>query len=233
MKNYFLLSLCALLFLATSCKKTVEGETKKFETNIKRLNDLMAQYPSFKPALESVKNEAQSKMDAANKASGDDAKIKAMADANSVASPQFVYQLDDIEDQKSKLRSLITKAAQSVNDGNDRDAARSARNYAEDAISNADRKLRDASVNNASDAEAVLRPIMSSLSGAMSDLSSVISTADGKKQAEKKAENDSKAAEETKKVEEEKKAAPVKCGYCGNMNPAGTAKCSGCGAQVK
>jgi hypothetical protein len=233
MKNYFLLSLCALLFLATSCKKSVEGETKKFETNIKRLNDLMAQYPSFKTALESVKKDAQSKMDAASKVSGDDAKIKAMAEANSVASPQFVYQLADIEDQKNKLKSLITKATQNANDGNDREAARSARNNANDAIYDADRKLRDASVSNASDAEAVLRPVMSSLSSAMSDLNSVISTADGKKQAEKKAEKDNKAAEDTKKAEEEKKAAPVVCGYCKNSNPAGTAKCSGCGAQLK
>jgi hypothetical protein len=233
MKNYFLLSLCALLFLATSCKKSIEGETKKFESNIQKLNEIGARYPSFKAACETLKSDATKQMETAKGLSEEKAKIEAMATANNIASPTWVNNLSGVDDKINSIRDMSTKASQNSHDRNDSDAAWAASRQGEDAIREAKMKLESSSVNSPSDAAAIVSTIVSNLDAAERRLSDVVRTAENKKDAEKKAENDSKAADETKKAEEEKKAAPVKCGYCGNMNPAGTAKCSGCGAQVK
>jgi chromosome segregation ATPase len=232
MKNYFLLSLCALLFLATSCKKSIEGETKKFDSNIQRLNEVAAKYPSFKAACETLKTDATKQMEAAKSLSEEKAKIEAMAAANNIASPTWVNDLSNIDNKINSIRDMSTKASQNSHDHNDSDAAWVASRQGEDAIREANNKL-GGTVDSPSAAAAIVSSIISNLDAAERRLSDVVKTAENKKDAEKKAQNEEKAAKDSTKATEEKKAAPVKCGFCGNSNPAGTAKCSGCGAQLK
>jgi len=232
MKKSPFLALLAFLFLAVSCQKTIEGEQKNFDSNIQKLDEVSAKYPRFKGACETLKKDANKQMESARQLSEEKSKIEAMSTANTIASPVWVNNLSQMDSKINAIRDMITKAAQNAKDRNDSDAAWTASRQGEDAIREARNKLENADINNPSDAAAIVSSVMSNLEAAERRLNDVVKTAQDKVAAEKKAENDAKTAEDGKKAEEEKKKAPVKCGHCGKMCPAGTAKCDGCGAPM-
>jgi hypothetical protein len=232
MKKIHFIALFALLFLAVSCQKTIEGEQKNFDANIQMLNEVSAKYPRFKGACETLKSDANNQMESARKLSEEKSKIEGMSAANKIASPIWVNNLSQMDSKINAIRDMITKAAQNAKDKNDSDAAWTASRQGEDAIREAKNKLEKADVNNPSDAAAIVSSVMSNLEAAEKRLSDVVKTAQDKVAAEKRAENDAKTAEDQKKAEEEKKKAPIKCSYCNKMCPAGSTKCEGCGASL-
>ena len=59
MKTQLTLCLLAVLFLfSTSCKRTVEGENNRWESNKQQIEKLKAKYPSFSGALNEVMRQA-------------------------------------------------------------------------------------------------------------------------------------------------------------------------------
>jgi exonuclease VII small subunit len=232
MKNCTFLVLLAILFLTASCQKTIEGEQKNFDANIQKLDEVAAKYPKFKKACDILKKDANNQMESARKLSEEKSKIEGMSAANTIASPQWVGNLSEMDKKIEAIRDMITKAAQMSKDKNDKDAAWTASRMGEDAISDVENKLNDARIESPSDAAAVVSSAMSKLEAAEKRLSDVVKTAQDKVAAEKKAENDAKTADDQKKAEEEQKKAPVKCKYCGDSCPAGTTKCCKCGAPM-
>ena len=232
MKKSQLIALLGFLFLAVSCQKTIEGEQKNFDSNIQKLDEISAKYPRFKGACETIKKDANKQMESARQLSEEKSKIDAMSAANKIASPIWVYNLSQMDRKINAIRDMITKAAQNAKDKNDSDAAWMASRQGENAISEAKNKLENADVNNPSDAAAIVSSVMKNLEAAERRLNDVVKTAQDKVAAEKKAENDAKTAEDGKKAEEEKKKAPVKCGHCGQMSPAGSTQCSKCSAPL-
>ena len=84
--------LASLLLLVSSCKKTVEGESQRWEAGVTEVKGLMAQYPGFKPALEARLARAQGIYDAASSL-GEEQKIAKMAEANGELRKDFVGEL--------------------------------------------------------------------------------------------------------------------------------------------
>lgn len=232
MKKSFLFALIGYLFLAVSCQRTIEGEQQNFDINMQRLSEISAKYPAFKSACESLRSDATKQMEAAKGFSEEKAKIEGMATANSIAGPTWVRNLAEMDRKINEIRDMATQATQKAGDRTDSDAAWVASRSGEDAIREARSRLSSASTNNPSDAAVVVSTVMSNLEAAEKRLNDVIKTAEEKKSEEKKAEEESKTAEEHKKAEEEQKKAPIKCGHCGNSNPAGSTKCGGCAAPL-
>jgi predicted small secreted protein len=76
-----------------SCKKTVEGETKSWERNTQKVQELTVLYPAFGAALKEQLKKAQEAMDAAKAITDQQQSAKKMAEANALLGSGFVYTL--------------------------------------------------------------------------------------------------------------------------------------------
>lgn len=234
MKKLLFLALAAVfLVVNTACKRTVEGENNKWESNKERIGKLKAKYPGFSSPLNEVMTQAEAKFKEAETVSGEEGKIELLSAANKIASPNFVTKLDGLDRKINNIEDLATKAAQAATDESDREAAKSAKRSATVAIENARREVRNAKANSIASAEAVIEGITLNLNRAEDRLEKVLKVAEAKKDAEEKTAEDEKTAEEDAKAAEEEKTAAIKCGYCGTMNEAGALKCSGCKAPIE
>ena len=107
------LTLFLLLIVAMiACKKSVEGETATWENNKTKLKKLKASYPSFATLLDKELKDAEAKWKEAQGISGEEEKIKKMAEANYTFSQGFVYELGVLE---NKMESLSKKSKELSN----------------------------------------------------------------------------------------------------------------------
>jgi hypothetical protein len=229
MKNLFFILLAVSAFFASCGPATVESETSRWNSNKERIGKLGALYPNFKTVLQSVLSEAETKMKAAEAISKQEDKIKAMGEANTAASPNFIYTLEGISGKIKSLKDAVVSVQQKATDKSDANAAWVAAMSAEGTIRNSEAKLLAAQPTNASEATAVVDAIEDELDASKKRLDDVAKVAAGK------AEDNKKSAEEAKKAEEEAKkaTADVVCAYCKKSWPAGTKECGGCGAPIK
>ncbi len=233
MKKSLLFALMAvLLVFSTACKRTAEGESNRWKANKKTLEQLKAQYPNFSAAFDEVLQKAEAKMQAAENAGSEDESIKMMAEANRIATPSFVTKLKGMDSKINTIEDLAAKAAQASTDHSDSDAAWSAKTSADRAIQDARSSIKSAKVTSVAAADGVVNSAIQNLERAEKRLQDVIKTSKDKKDAQDKAKEDKKVAEDEKKAAEEKKKSPIKCGYCGKMNEAGSVECASCGASL-
>ncbi len=216
------------LFALPACKKTVEGESKRWTSTTQRVQELQALYPGFAAPLKEQLKKAEAVMEAAKGLSDEQAKIKKMAEANSVALEGFAGQLGDVERLQKRIREKVTTATTGVTDKNDRLAATQAASDAQRALTAADETLKKGATDIVG-ANAVVRKVEGDLSVADKNLDRVIDAA--------------KAKQKTTAKPDEKKgggaapasggpAAPAqwKCSYCSHQNDPKLAKCGNCGA---
>src|SRR5262245_8303923 len=90
--------------LVAGCKKTVEGENKAWEQNVRRVNELAALYPGFAPALREQQKRAEEAMAAACQQSDKEAAAKKMSEANDLIGSGFVLTLGQLESRTRALR---------------------------------------------------------------------------------------------------------------------------------
>ncbi len=223
--------LCQLLMATTlivgACSKSVEGESRKWDSNTTQLAELSATYPGFRPALEARKAAAAKLHDAAASLEGD-AKIAKLSEANTALMQGFVGDLDALDDQMKKLREarveVTTKASEETRLG-----AKTAAEDAQRALDRADTTLAAGATDEAA-AVAVLRKLKSDLDTAQSALDKVLAI--DKAKQDKAA--DAKQSEASKKTADDAaaaaKVAPWKCSYCSSENPHDETACKSCGA---
>jgi len=227
----FAVMMIAFLLLAVSCKKTVESEQKAWEVNLKIANQLAYEYPNFDAVIKEQVKAAEAVMNESKSISDEKAKVQKMADANAQLRAPFIRSLDEIKSLRQTIRTKSTDLRGMKLEYNELMGANQAISNGERAIFDAEMKIK-APVNSIGDADALTSLVVSDLKLAESNIERIISTvknreADQKKVAQK-AEEVKKAAEEKKTVE----AQPIKCGYCGTLNPAGSTTCKGCGAAL-
>jgi len=219
--------LIATTLIVGACSKSVEGESRKWDSNSVQLAELSATYPGFRPALEARKAAAAKIHDAAAGLDGD-AKIAKLSEANTAMMQGFVGELDALDGQMKKLREsrveVTTKASEATRLG-----AKVAAEDAQRALDRADTTLK-AGATDETAAVAVLRKLKGDLDTAQSALNKVLEidkakqdkTADAKQsEASKKTADDAAAAA---------KVAPWKCSYCSSENPHDGTACKSCGA---
>jgi colicin import membrane protein len=216
------------LLVGVSCKKSVEGEEKAWKANVAKLQELEAQYPGFKPALQARLASAQSVYDAASSLS-DDAKIEKLSAANSALRAGFVTDLDGLDAKIKKVREKRVEAAAKAGDASTQAAAKLAAEDADKTLDRIEKTLASGAADEAA-ANAVLKKVKADLETAESTIDKVLQV-DQDKKDEKQADADAKAkAEADAKAAEEAKVAPWKCEHCGSSNPHDQQKCESCGA---
>ncbi|HOP63512.1 MAG TPA: hypothetical protein PK358_10140 [Spirochaetota bacterium] len=230
MKKISLLMITVMLF-AVSCKKTVESEQKAWEVNLRMANQLCYEYPNFDAVIKEQIKSAEMIMNEAKGISDEKSKIKRMADANSMLRSQFIRNLDEIKSLKQGIRTKSSDLRGMKLPYNEMMSANSAISEGQRAIYDSEMKIKRP-VNSRSDAEALTNLVVSDLELAESGIEKMISTVKEREAEEKKV---AQKAEEVKKTEEQKKieqAQPVKCQYCGVLNPPDAKTCKGCGAAL-
>lgn len=225
MKNvcFFLLAAIALL---TGCKATVEGETNAWKSNVQNIEKLSVKYPNFKTVLQQSLKEAQPLWDAAQKVSGDEAKIQAMKGANGVLRAPYVASLDGFEDKLRGLRDRGADAQRKIKDATGAALASQTTNTA----NSIDSRLRAANPVSPAEASVLLEGLSKEIADTRSILDKALEAVEKAEKDAKKPAGDSSKPSEATKTTETQPVADVKCGYCGTMNKAGYAKCGNCGA---
>src|SRR5690242_6901625 len=169
----------ALLLFVSGCKKSVEGETKAWETNVAQVKELAAQYPGMKPALDARLAAAQKIHDAAE-GLGDEQKIEKLAEANTAIRKDFVSDLAGLDDKMKKLREARAEAAAKAGDESSRLGAKVAAEDAKGALDRADAALAKGASDEAS-AAAVVKKIVSDIDAAQSAVDNVVKVDKDKK----------------------------------------------------
>jgi colicin import membrane protein len=219
--------LTAAALLAGACSKSVEGETRKWTANSARVDELGAQYPGFKSALQARKTAAQQLHDAAGSLDGD-AKIEKLAAANSALMAGFVHDLEALEAKVKQLREARVEAAAKAGDQT-RLGAKVAAEDAQKALDRVDAALKAGAADEAA-AAAVLRKLGDDLDTAQRALDKVLAVDQAKKDEAAAAKTADEAAEAKEAADAAAKVAPWKCAYCDAQNPHDEASCKSCGA---
>lgn len=219
-----LLLLTLFVFGLGGCKKTVENQTAAWKSNLATVQSLQAKYPGFKPALQARIDEATPIHEAATSLEGD-AAIDKLSAANSALMKGFVGDLGRIETATKKLREARVDVTAKASDASIREGAKVAAADAEKALSRAEEVLKKGA-KNPTDADAVVKKVLSDLETAQKAIDKVRGVQSDKKAAAK-ADKDAAAK---KDADAKAAVADWKCEYCGKMNPHDHKDCGGCGA---
>lgn len=230
MKNAVLLFISAILMF-TSCKKTVESEKKSWDLNLREVNELKYEYPSFTGVINDQIKIAETSMNEALAMTDEKMKIQKMSDSNSLLNTGFLRNLKEIKSLKYSIRSKTTEARGLKLEYNEMFSCNQAIADCERAVYDADTRLRNV-VSNRADADSLSGLVLSNLNSSVSNLDRIITQVKSRENAEKqKAEKlaADKAASDKKTSDA---AQPIKCSYCGELNPANSIKCKACGAPL-
>ena len=211
--------------MAISCQKSLDGEIKAYEANIKKLDALSAKYPSFRTAVETVKKDASSQYETAKKLSEEKSKIEGISAANKIARPAFVNNIDEIEKLLRSLPNKFSEATQKAFDENDKEAVKIAIRTTEDDIFDAKARLQNARISSSNEANSVTDEILSLLENAENRLVKIMESSDSKR-------DDKKTSEAKKDSQKAADSKPVKCGHCGKFCDPGSTSCKSCGAPL-
>lgn len=216
--------LAAMLCVIPACKKTVEGESKRWERNLTQVQELKALYPGFSKALDEQQKKAQAAMEAAKAVGDAEQSAKAMAEANGLLGGGFVGSLAGMDSKLRVIREKMVKATTAAGDKTDRQAAKQVTDDAQRQIGSLDQTLKQGA-ENAVAASAIVRKVQADLEAIEKNLDHVISAATEKKEAVKAdpAKADPAAPAPA--------AADWTCEYCQKANPAAAGKCGNCGAD--
>jgi DNA repair exonuclease SbcCD ATPase subunit len=227
MKKTFLF-LIGLAIIISGCKKTAESEKKAYESNLKSINSLSYEFPSFGNAVREQVALAEPVAKAAEAMADDESKMKKYAEANSFLRPVFVRNLDEIKSTMSAIKTKLTAVRDLKTGSQELDKVKYAARDAEDALNRAERDLRSPVLNRAA-ADGITGIVLRKLTDSLKPLETLLADAT-KKIDDKKAAIDKQKASLTKAVE---KAKDIKCSYCGTLNIATAKVCKSCGSPLK
>jgi predicted RNA-binding Zn-ribbon protein involved in translation (DUF1610 family) len=225
MKKTFLF-LIGLAIIFSGCKKTAESEKKAYESNLKSINSISYEFPTFSNPVREQIALAEPIARAAEAASDDDSKMKKYAEANSLLRPAFVRNLDEIKNTMSAIKTKLTAVRDLKIGSKEFDKAKYAARDAEDALYRAERDLRSPVLNRAA-ADGISGVILGKLTDSLKPLETIITDAAAKTD---QAAIDKQKTGQTKTVE---KAKDIKCPYCGTLNIATAKVCKSCGSPLK
>ncbi len=228
-KQSILLLMTPLLLLLSCAKPTTESETKKWTSAQKTLQVLTTKYPKFEAALQVVKQESAVQWEAALNVTEEEQQIIAMQTANTAAYPEFVRQLDRVEDKIESLKSLCTRSTRGAVDRIDNESLRIARNNAQRTLSSVEYLLNNNVVRSPVEATVVTNEATKKIKNASNNVSKVLKRIANKARAKKQQEKAAKDKKETTT----KTSKAVKCSYCSVKNSSTASTCKGCGAPVQ
>lgn len=209
----------ALCLLVVGCKKTVKGESRRWEAGQKKVSELSVRYPGFAKALEAQRGKARAVYDAAQGISGDEAKAVKLSEANTLLVGGFVGKLDALDGKIKGLRQSLVAAGGVAADAPERGRV-------DAAVTEVKRSLEKV--------EVLLKQGAQDVTAA----GVVVDQADGELQLATKMLADAmpKAAPPTTAKQgvatppTDDKAKPWTCEYCDHVNDPDAKTCANCGA---
>jgi predicted RNA-binding Zn-ribbon protein involved in translation (DUF1610 family) len=231
MKKTFLF-LIGLTIIIAGCKKTTESEKKSYESNLKSINSLAYEYPSFSNAVKEQITLAEAAARSAEAAADDESKIKKYSEANSILRPAFVRNLDEIKNNMSAIKTKLTAVRDLKIGTQEFEKAKYAARDAEDVLYRAERDLRGPIANRAA-ADGITGIISGRLADSLKPLETIIANAAGKTDDKKKADQAALDKQKAGKTTTAEKAKDIKCPYCGTLNIATAKICKSCGSPLK
>jgi hypothetical protein len=220
------LTYCFLaLTVFAACKKSVKGESKRWERANQTVDELAVQYPGFKSALEEQRSKAKAAMEAAEKISDEEERIDKMSEANKLLTGGFIGQLGDVDKKEKKIRDEIVDAAGLAADEAARMSIQKAVEHAEHTLAEVDAVLKRGAPNK-TEAAILLKKVTSDLNAAEKTLKRVTKGAE-----DKKAEAAEKGDVSGAPAAGEPEGATWTCAYCNTVNAAKRTTCSNCGAD--
>lgn len=218
----------ALLFTVVACKKSVEGESKRWTNANRKVDELAVLYPGFKTALEEQRQRATVAMDAAKAVSDEKQRIDKMDAANDMLTTGFVGQLRDADQTIKKIREKLVDVAGKAVDESDRLSAEQAADQAKRVVADVESMLKRGAADAAS-AAIVLRKVTEDLRAADMNLDRAAKIAQDKQRA-KQGTQGPKAGQPGGQPPADQAAQTWTCEYCGTVNPKDNATCHNCGA---
>lgn len=211
------LAVLAMAVAVSACKKTVKGETSRWDASNRKVDDLAVLYPSFKSALEDQRAQAKTVFDAAQTIEGDEAKAKKMSEANTLLSGGFVAQLGAADATIKSIRSKLVEAGSVAKDAPERARAESVSEEAKRTLADVDKRLR-AGAKDAGGARAVLEQITNDLQHADKLLTELMPR------------TTPAAAAATPEPIGDTAPTSWTCEFCDHQNEAEATTCANCGA---
>lgn len=213
------------LLFATACKRSVEDESKAYDSAVKEAKGLMGAYPGFKKAIAEKLAMGKSLADSAKDMSDKEAAAKKMGEAHRTVSSGLITQLGAVDKLMKLIKTRSVEAAASASSESEKAAFKMAADNAKSALDKADKAL-DGGASDAAGAEGLIKRVKSDLEVAKKGLDTVVSAAAQRTATSTDAKKKVEAAE--KKVDE--KVADWKCPYCTASNKHTHGKCQSCGA---
>ncbi|HUH04910.1 MAG TPA: Ran-binding zinc finger domain-containing protein [Kofleriaceae bacterium] len=213
------LAVLAMATATSACKKTVKGETSRWDASNRKVDDLAVLYPSFKSALEDQRSRAKTVFDAAQAIEGDEAKAKKMSEANTLLSGGFIAQLGAADATIKSIRSKLVEAGAVAVDTPLRARAEAVSEEAKRTLADVDKRLR-AGARDAGGARAVLEQVTNDLQHAerlLTELMPKPTPAAGTAGATPEPVGDTAPTSWT-------------CEFCDHQNEAEASTCANCGA---
>lgn len=221
--------LLMVILAGLSCKKTVEGENKRWQRSTQQIQALTGLYPGFAAPLKARLTQAQALMDSAQQLSDKQAAANKMAEANSQLTSGFVGILGRIDGSMRSLREKVVTVSTSAATDTERQAAKTAADSAQRVLRSVTDLLK-AGAADATAADAVARRVEADLRSADQSLDVVLRAQKERAQAAAKAQQAEAEAKRAQETAKEQATKPWKCEYCGHENPVSAEKCSNCGA---
>ena len=226
----------AITLIGSGCRKSVEGEGKKWDRNVAQAKEATVLYPGFATLIDAELAAAEAAMADMGTVADKKARAKQMALANAMLAKGTSAQLRGIErDIKDVQKSMITASSKAV-DQSDRRAAEQATAMAEKALRQADAIMQKGATDSVA-TTALLKQARASLDQAEARLRQVVQSVERKKRAAAAKPTTSKPTSKTstKQVSSKAKTAPAakkpwKCKYCGSLSDDKVLKCKSCGA---
>jgi len=187
MKKMFIGASVFFLVAAFACKPSLKNETNKWNENQKIYKELTSSYSHFESHLSDVQKKATAAYADYQKASGEEKKAAALAKANNIYSSDKVF--DGLRSVREKnknindgIRRLYKKSYKSKH-------RRKVQNYiasAREKQKEANRILRDSSVNSAEKAKETLEKALDKLDKADGDIDNALNVGKKKTKWKKK-----------------------------------------------
>jgi len=209
--------------LFAACAKTVESESKAWESNKTRAQELKGLYPGFSAAIDQMVQSAQSTWDAAAGISKEEDKIAKMAEANALLGSGWMGELSNADSQIRKLRTDANALTSKATDPGDKIAAASMAAQITMTIGRIEQDLRMGASDQVG-ASAIVHRAHEDLNASQRLVNDMESAFRSKNNASNKVSQDGQS--DTKAEQ----PATWTCAYCAKTNDASAKECPGCGA---
>lgn len=218
------------VLVLSGCGKSVEKETRRWESNQQKVARLKAAYPGYAGLISAEMDQAAEQWDQALQVADEEERLKTLVQVNSFVGDGVINELLDLKSRLSSVDRKVNQLLKLPKDSTEDAAASFAVKEAQSALLRAKELLRSQNLE--------YSQAMTSLSAADAGLKSAVTSLDkiirtirkNDQQTTTASTTQAKPSAGTSTLSTQTKSTTWKCSYCGSVYPNSVTKCKGCGA---